>query len=100
MGSTPTPSLLLEDPALTHDRENLDPDLTLSAPPSTRRKAAARSAAHRGSDPVVASPENGGTAGTLTVEGGDSIGGPVGGTPVAVAVFDRLPDCRSARVTT
>ena len=40
-----------------------------------------------------------GIEGTSTVEGGDSIGGPVGGTPVAVAVLLVVPRSTSAWVS-
>src|SRR4051794_19115981 len=40
--------------------------------------------------------EGAGSEGTSTVEGGESTGGPLGGVPVVVAVFDIKPESTSA----
>ncbi|KQY78181.1 hypothetical protein ASD13_05880 [Microbacterium sp. Root1433D1] len=41
-----------------------------------------------------------GSTGTSVVDGGETGGSPVGGVPVAVAVFDTLPESTSACVST
>ncbi|WP_236610929.1 hypothetical protein [Microbacterium sp. UCD-TDU] len=41
-----------------------------------------------------------GTTGISVVDGGETGGSPVGGVPVAVAVFDTLPESTSACVST